>query len=300
MFMDMAQHIGGDAFSYDVIVPIGGDPHIYEPTPSDAQLCGKASLILKNALTFEGWITKLIENSGAKARVATITEGITPIASQVYANATDPHAWMDASNGIFYAKNIAKAMTEIMPDKAALFNDNLTQYLKQLEELDAYIKDRIGSIPEDKRILITSHDAFHYYGKRYGLRLESILGTSTDADVQTADIRRLNEVIQTTRVPAVFIESTINPKMLEQIAADNKIAVGGKLYADSLGDKHSPAATYIDMLRYNTDTIYEGLSKEREEVSANTKATGSKTWLWLVLIGPLVLLGAFFLFRKKS
>lgn len=303
MIHDIAMHIGGEHFRYQMIVPIGGDPHIYEPTPSDAQICNSANLILKNGLTFEGWITKLIENAGSSAPVITVSEGVVPIASQVYAGATDPHAWMDASNGVWYAKNISIAMGKLMPEQAEVFTQNFEKYKTELLELDEYIKTRIQSIPENKRILITSHDAFHYYGQRYGLRLESILGTSTDVDVQTADIRRLNEVIKNSQVPAVFVESTINPKMLEQIAQDNQIVVGGKLYADSLSDKDGPASTYIDMLRYNTDTIFESLSKDRGEQETKESGGTINPILLIVLLGaPVLLLLIFIATRifKKS
>jgi hypothetical protein len=130
------------------------------------------------------------------------------------------------------------------------------------------------------------------------LRLESILGTSTDADVQTADIRRLNEVIRTSRVPAVFVESTINPRMLAQIAKDNKIAVGGKLYADSLGDKDSPAATYIDMLRNNTDTIYDGLMRANSPESTGDSAV--KPWMWILFLAPVCIGIVYLLFRTTK
>lgn len=302
MIRDIAMNVGGDRFSYEMIVPIGGDPHIYEPTPSDAQLCGRADLILQNGLTFEGWITKLVRNSGSEATVVTVTEGVDPIASAVYANATDPHAWMDATNGIIYAKNTASAMSSILPADSAYFRKNYEAYREQLLQLDVYIVQKISEIPESKRILITSHDAFHYYGKRYGLRLESILGTSTDADVQTADIRRLNEVIRTTDVPAVFVESTINPRMLEQIADDNQIAVGGKLFADSLGDKDSPASTYIGMLKYNTDTIHEALTQSRSVRSTDSNENGVSTWLWMLIGAPVLILIGYFIikaFRKS-
>ncbi len=297
MIQDMAIHIGGNLFTYEMIVPIGGDPHIYEPTPSDAQLCSRANLILKNGLTFEGWITKLIDNSGTKAQTITVTEGVIPIASALHANATDPHAWMEAANGMIYAKNISEAMIQLLPESAEILRQNYQRYKTELETLDQYIMQRIKSIPENKRILITSHDSFHYYGKRYGLQLESILGTSTDADVQTADIRRLNEVIRTSQVPAVFVESTINPKMLEQIASDNHIAVGGKLFSDSLSDKDGPASTYIDMLRYNTNTIFEGLSRGRSAASNETNTAGGRTWLWILLLAPVVLIVLFFVLR---
>ena len=153
----------------------------------------------------------------------TVTEGIAAIKSMVYQNATDPHAWMDVSNALTYIKNIKNALIQLDPKNANTYHENFDNYYKKLVELDGYIKERIQEIPPEKRILITSHDAFQYYGKRYGIRLESVLGTSTDAEVQTADIIRLTRVIKESGVPALFIESTINPKVLEQIAADNNL-----------------------------------------------------------------------------
>ena len=178
------------------VVPIGGDPHIYEPTPGDAQLVAKANLILKNGLTFEGWLNELIENSGTRATVETITEGIKPIESIKYKNSTDPHAWMDASLGLIYIENIKKALIALDPDNADVFEYNYEIYRQQLVAMDTKIATAIQSIPEQQRVLITSHDAFRYYGKRYGVRVEAILGTSTDAEAQTSDIMNLNKVIQ--------------------------------------------------------------------------------------------------------
>ena len=296
MINDMAKNIGGDNFEYSSIVPVGSDPHLYEPTPGDVRKCNDAAIILKNGLTFEGWLQKLIDNSGTDAEVYTVTKGVVAIRSLQYENATDPHAWMSAANGLLYAQNIRDAMTALLPDKEAEFKANYEAYSAELAALDQYITKRIASIPQAKRILITSHDAFQYYGRRYNITLEAILGTSTDADVQTSDVRRLNEVISTTSVPAVFIESTINPRLISQIASDNGIVVGGQLYSDSLSDEDGPAGTYIKMLRYNTDIIFEGLSLERAD--APDEHEGPTTnWLWALLLAPIGLAIIVFLIR---
>lgn len=295
MLYDMAKNVGGDLFRYDMIVPIGGDPHIYEPTPRDAQICNEADVILMNGLTFEGWLSKLVQNSGTDADVVIVTKGIAAIRSQQYANATDPHAWMDASNGLIYAQNIRDALIARVPDAAEMIRANYQVYKDQIQLADSYISQKIKTIPEDRRILITSHDAFQYFGRRYGLRLEAMMGVSTDADVQTSDIRRLNQVIAESNVPAVFIESTINPKMLEQVAEDNHVAIGGKLYADSLSDKDGPASTYLGMLRYNADTIYEGLMMERPHDHSEVPA--KHTWLWVLLFSPVALALILFIVR---
>ena len=283
MISDMAKNIAGDLLDVKTVVPIGGDPHIYEPTPGDAKMIASADLILKNGLTFEGWLNELIEFSGTKARVVTVTERVDPIQSLIYENATDPHAWMDVSKGLIYIENIRDALMQLDPGNATVYKQNYRLYRQKLEELDRYIMKRIQEIPAEKRILITSHDAFQYYGKRYGIQLESVLGTSTDADVQTADMIRLNKVIKQSGVPALFIESTINPKILEQLAKDNHISIGGKLYADSIGDKNSPAPSYYDMLKHNTDVIVTALSAPIAYEDHRAQDSGNTLYLYAFL-----------------
>ncbi|MEE9371482.1 MAG: zinc ABC transporter substrate-binding protein [Saprospiraceae bacterium] len=273
MLLDIAKNIAGDEVDLAMIVPIGGDPHIHVPTPANARLVNKANLILVNGLTFEGWMNELIENSGTTGKTITVTEGVEALKSLAYHNSADPHAWMVASNGIIYADNTRMALIDLLPEKAVIFNQNFKNYKKELLELHEYIKTQIATIPSEKRILITSHDAFQYYGRAYGLRLEAIMGISTDAEAQTSDIMRVNEAIRTHKVPSIFIESTINPKMMKQIAKDNDVSIGGQLFADSLGDEASPADTYINMLKSNTDTIVKALTGEKiittEEESSN-------------------------------
>lgn len=281
MISDMTKNIAGGLVDIKTVVPIGGDPHIYEPTPGDAQMIANADLILKNGLTFEGWLNELIEYSGTKAKVVTVTDGIAAIKSLVYQNATDPHAWMDVSNALTYIENIKKALIQLDPKHANVYNQNFDAYYEKLVKLDDYIKERIQEIPEKKRILITSHDAFQYYGRRYGISLESVLGVSTDADVQTSDMIRITKVIKESGVPALFVESTINPKILEQLAADNHISIGGKLYADSIGDKDSPAPSYYDMLKHNTDVIVDALSAPNNY--QKSKSSGNTLYLYAFL-----------------
>ena len=261
IFTDMLENIAGDQFEVKTIVPIGGDPHIYEPTPADAQLIARADMIFKNALTFEGWLDGLIESAGGNAEVVTITEGI-PAIHSAYKGSSDPHAWMDASYGLIYLENIKNALVNFDPDNKEMYEFNHGVYKRQLEDMDKYIFEQVKKIPEKHRVLITSHDAFQYFGRRYGIQLESVIGISTDAEAQTSDIIRLNKVIRESGVPSVFIETTVNPKLLKRIAEDNNVAIGGSLYSDSIGDKDSPAPTYLDMLKYNTDTIVKALSQE--------------------------------------
>jgi len=171
MISDMAQNIVGDKFEIKTIVPIGKDPHTYEPTPSDVTLVAHADIVLKNSLTFEGWLEKLIDNSDTKATVVTVTEDIDVIESITYKNSADPHAWMSAINGLKYIENIKNALIEYDAANKDYYEANYAAYSKKLTDLDAYIKTQVATIPTDQRILITSHDAFQYYGRRYGIRL---------------------------------------------------------------------------------------------------------------------------------
>lgn len=303
IFADMAKNIAGDNVEIESIVPIGGDPHLHEPTPRDARLVTAADLILVNGLTFEGWLNELIENAGTSATVVRITEGIEPVQSLTYQNSTDPHAWMDVQNGLIYIKNIKDALIALDPDGKEQYEFNYGVYKQQLEDLDTYIVEKVAEIPTQQRILITSHDAFQYYGRRYGLQLEAILGVSTDAEAQTSDITRLNKVIRSSNVPAVFIESTVNPKLLQQIAKDNKVSIGGQLFSDSIGDEASPAPSYYDMLKYNTDTIVEALkqSNDAATLAEQEESLRSMNNYWLFGIVGLLLIGVlFFLVRKMN
>lgn len=292
---DLAKNIAGDEIEVISLMPIGGDPHIYDPVPGDAKKIAEANLILKNGLTLEGWLNEMIDNSGTRAEVVTLTDGIVPIQSADHENAFDPHAWMDIQNALIYLDNIQRALTRLDPDRAAIFRKNYDQYRKKLIELDAYIEREIKRIPPEQRILATSHDAFRYFGNRYGLRVESILGTSTDAEARIEDYNNLVKKIQRFKIPAIFIESTINPKLLLQLAEDLGISIGGKLFADSLGDEESGADTYIKMQRQNTDLIVAGLSRP----VAIEESKESYQFLFVIL-GIFILTFGIVVFRLKN
>lgn len=297
MFSDMAKNIVGDKMNIELIVPIGGDPHIYKPTPNDAKMVVNADLILKNGLTFEGWLGELIEHSGTKAAVVLVTKGINPIKSLTY-DAPDPHAWMDARNGLKYIENIKNGIIALDPANKDFYEKNYRAYRIEVEELDEYVETKITKIPLAQRILITSHDAFQYYGRRYGIQLESVMGTSTDADIQTQDVLQLIDVIKKSKVPAIFTETTINPKQMEQIAKDNGVVVGGSLYADSIGKPGTDGDSYINMLKANTDKIVAGLTRKASE-ETTTEPSGGFGWA-SILIGLLLVGAMAFMFAKMN
>lgn len=284
IFADMARSIAGGEVRVEMVVPIGGDPHIFEPTPESVRLVAKADLILINGLTFEGWMNELIANSGTRAKTVTITEGIETIESEEYENSADPHAWMTANNGLIYVRNIRDALIELDPFNRQVYEFNAGVYLQQLEDLDREIFRLVESIPAKQRVLITSHDAFRYFGRYYGIRVEAALGTSTDADVQTDDVNRLTTIIRETGVPAIFVESTINPKLIRQIAEDTDVFIGGSLYADSLGEPDTEAGTYEGMLKFNVKTIVGALRGETGAVEIGTPLSNAQQLLLLGII----------------
>jgi len=298
IFQDMAMNIGGDKIDAHTIVPIGGDPHLYEPKPSDAALVKSASIILINGLTFEGWVNKLIENSGTDAKVYTITEGVNALQSDTYKNAYDPHAWMDATNGLKYIENIKDALVRNDPENKEYYLKNYESYKTEISELDKYIIDEVKKIPEAKRMLVTSHDAFAYYGRRYGIKLNALKGISTEAETQTSDMVRVAKAIRESGVPAIFVESTINPQVIQQIAKDNNVKIGGELFADSIGDKDSHGPTYLTMLKHNTDVIVKALSQDKMTATKIDQDNSEKGWMIYLVIGLVMLAALAFVISK--
>ena len=295
IFQDMIQNTGGGFVEVTSIVPRGSDPHRYEPKPSDVALCRDADIIMINGLHLEVWIEKLIKNSKIKANVVIITEGIEAVKSL---KSTDPHAWMTAKNGIIYAENIAAALIRFKPHLKTEINANLNTYTNKLKELDDFIRAEIAKIPASNRILVSNHDAFQYFGKHYNMKLVPLMGISTEAEPKTSDIIRIMQAVKKSGIRAIFVETSVNPRTMEQLASDLNISLGGSLFSDSLGETDGPAGTYIGMLKTNTNIIVKALLP-RENESSDTRHS-SNTFLpvyYLLFVGFLVTMTA--LLAKK-
>lgn len=290
MIADMARNVAGPYAEVRCLMPVGGDPHLYEPTPADARLLTEAKLVLRNGLSLEGWLDRLIATAGANAQLTTCSDGVVALMSAEHGS-PDPHAWMDAANGIIYVNNIETALAKLDPTHAREYARRAIVYKNRLREADSLIRSQVQRIPPARRILITSHDAFHYFGKAYGMEVDATMGTSTDADVRTADLSRLSKSIIDRGIPAIFVESTVNPKLLEQLAQDKRIRIGGELFADSLGDEKSGGATYLDMLLHNAKVIVDALSAPTEAQQENSNENEKKPMIGAYLtIGLAVLL----------
>jgi manganese/zinc/iron transport system substrate-binding protein len=171
----------------------------------------------------------------------------------------DPHAWFDVKNVKTYSDNIAKGLIEADPKNKEFYETNLKEYQLQLDSLDIWIKEQISTIPESQRILITSHDAFRYFGKAYGMEVKGLQGISTEAKIRTEDLKDLIDYVKLKDLKSVFIESSVNPKLLEQISSETNAKIGGTLYSDSIGNEGTPEGTYIGAVKHNVNTVVNAL-----------------------------------------
>jgi ABC-type Zn uptake system ZnuABC Zn-binding protein ZnuA len=259
---DIAQEIAGDRVEVYGIMPIGGDPHVYQPVPGDARMIVRSDLVLLNGLQLEGWLTDLVRHAGGTRPMIEVTEGITPLVDEERRGEPDPHAWFDVRNMHYYVDNILRGLLEIDPEGKEEYLRQVHKYKEKLDELDSWIREEIELLPEARRILITSHDAFRYFGKAYGVRVMALQGISTEAQPQTKDVIDLVEAVRTYNVPAVFIETSVNPKMLEQLARDAGTRIGGELFSDSIGHPDHEGGTYLGMVRYNVRTFIDAMKNE--------------------------------------
>jgi zinc/manganese transport system substrate-binding protein len=264
---DFVREIGGERVAVATLVGPDGDAHVYSPTPADAKTMAAAKLVVVNGLKFEGWLTRLIKSSGTKATVATATNGITPLPMKADDHghghghgAADPHAWQSVANAKVYAANIRDALIAADPAGKAGYEANASAYLTKLDALEGEIKAAIARIPADRRKAITSHDAFGYFVKAYGIEFIAPQGVSTEAEASAKDVARIIRQVKAQKIPAVFLENVTNPRLVEQIARESGAKVGGRLYSDALSSSDGPAGTYIAMMKHNISQIEKALA----------------------------------------
>ena len=256
---DMVRSLAPSQIEVMSLVEIGGDPHTHEATPKDARRIYDANLIFINGLHCESWMEELILNSGTKAPMIATTKYIEPIYKDGMGMSPDPHAWMDPLSSVQYIKVIKESLIAKFPEYSDEIITKHNAYKAELFALHDMISIWMDSIPKEDRVLITSHDAFSYFGRRYDVKVLPLLGTSTEADIESSSVKKLINYIKENRVKAIFSETTINPKVLQQIAKATGASLGLPLYADSIGDEGSPGNSYINMMKYNARSIFDGL-----------------------------------------
>ncbi len=259
---DVVKHVGGDHVKVSSLVGPNGDPHEFEPSPADAKTLNAAKVVFVSGEGLEGWMDRLITASGYKGTPVVASEGInTRTMVDDGKTITDPHVWNSPVNVKIWVANIEKALSAADPADAADFKANAERYTKVLTELDAFAHSKFDKIPEDRRKVLTSHDAFGYFGREYKVSFLSPLGVSTETEASAADVAKLIEQIKTEHVRTYFFENSNDPRLVKQVAKATGAEPGGELYVEALSKSNGPASTYEKMFRYNVEQLAAAMAK---------------------------------------
>ena len=255
---DFVRNVGGDFVDVTTLVGPDGDVHVYTPAPADASKVAAAKLLVINGLGLEGWLPRLAQSAGGQATIVTATRGVTPI---IIGSAPDPHAWQSVLNAKIYVANIRDALVKADPAAAAAFAARANAYLARLAGLDLEVRAAVAQIAPSRRQVISTHNAFGYFAKAYGIDFIAPSGVSTESEASARDIAAIISQIRRLRIPAVFLENISDPRLIERIAAETGVKVGGTLYSDSLTGENGDSPTYIDMVRHNIRTLTSALAE---------------------------------------
>ena len=259
---DVVRQVGGDQVTVTSLVGPNGDPHEFEPSPSDARNLKAAQVAFVSGEGLEGWMDRLISASGYNGEPVVVSQGIKfRTMDEDGQTVTDPHVWNSPVNVKVWVDNIKEALTKAAPADAATFKINAESYLKKLDALDAYAHSKLDTIAADHRKVLTSHDAFGYFGREYGVQFLAPIGVSTESEASAADVAKLIEQIKAEHVKTYFFENSNDPRLVRQIAMATGAKPGGELYVESLSDAKGPASNYEKMFRYNVDQLVAAIAK---------------------------------------
>ena len=266
---DMVNQVGGPHVTVTSLVGPDSDAHVFDPTPADAKRLAAAKLVVVNGFGFEGWMSRLVKSSGYKGPVVTATKGVKsiPMAKSTDGHghshahtAPDPHAWQSLQNARQYVENIKVALIAAIPAQAADIQARASAYLKQIDALEKSAQERIAAVPAERRRVITSHDAFGYFGRAYKVSFYPLQGLSTGSEPSAADVARIVNEIKKNKVTAIFAENISDPRVLERVAKDTGAKIGGTLFADALSKPGGGADSYLQMFEHNVASILAGIS----------------------------------------
>lgn len=270
MLADAVKVIGGNEVQVEGLMAPGIDPHLYKASAGDVNKMQQADIIIYNGLHLEGKMAEIFENM-IKQNINTV--GVAEVISENKLikgedsfEAHDPHVWFNVELWIEVVKEIESTLSNMDEENSETYKLNTVNYVNELEELHKYVEARAAEVPKEKRILITAHDAFNYFGERYGFEVKGLQGLSTATEAGTADVINLADYITKNRIPAIFIESSVPPKNVEAlqdavVARGFNVEIGGELFSDSLGDPGSEAGTYLGTVKHNIDTVVDALKK---------------------------------------
>lgn len=268
MITDLVQNIGGNYIAVEGLMGSGVDPHLYKASEGDVNKIARADVIFYGGLHLEGKLVEVFEKMGSQnintIAVSDTLDKKTLIGSEYFASNYDPHIWFDVTNWELITQFVVKKLSEANPENQAIFKKNGEDYLNKLQALNVHIKSVIKTLPENKRILVTAHDAFNYFGQAYGFEVVGLQGLSTATEAGVQDVQNLATFIIDKQVKAIFIESSVPKRTIEalQAAVQSKgfdVQIGGTLYSDALGNAGTEEGTYIGMFRYNVNTIVNAL-----------------------------------------
>ena len=254
---DITRNIAGDRQTVATLLPLGADPHSYQPTPQDVTTITQSKVLIINGADYEHFLEPILENAGGEREVVDASAGITP---REEAGSVDPHMWLDPNNVIVYVENIREALTHFDPAGAAVYQANAEAYGTELKSLDAWIVEQVNQISAEKRLLVTNHEAFGYFAARYGFTIAGtvIESFSSDASPSAQQMAALIDQIKASGAPAIFLDAADNTTFAQQIADETGVRVVTDLHLESLTDG-APAATYIDMMKNNVTQIVNAL-----------------------------------------
>jgi zinc/manganese transport system substrate-binding protein len=254
---DMAREVGGPAVEVSALVGPNADAHVYEPTPADVRRVARADVVVTNGLRFEGWIDRLIASSGYRGKVVVASAGIVPLQ---LGGGADPHAWQNLANGQRYAETIRAALVAAAPARTAEINERAAAYQARLIALDQDTRSRINALPESRRRVITSHDAFGYFAAAYGVRFIAPRGWTTGSEPSAETVARIVRQARETQASALLVENISDPRLIERIAREAQVKVGGELYSDALSPPGTAADTYLRMFEHNVRTLLDAMT----------------------------------------
>ncbi|MQM31426.1 MAG: metal ABC transporter substrate-binding protein [Candidatus Accumulibacter phosphatis] len=267
---DLTQRVGGEHVQVYTLVGPLADAHVYQPKPADVKILARARLVVVNGLGFEGWIDRLMQSSGYRGPIVVASKGVKLLDKEAgpggqhrghdHAADVDPHAWQDLAQARHYVDNIAAALTQLDPANEAAYQANAAALKQQIDTLDAEIRASLSRLPAERRVVVSSHDAFGYFARAYGIRFLAPVGVSTDAQPSAAAVAAIIRQIRQEKIPAMFIENVSDPRLLERISAESGARIGGILYSDSLSTAGTTAASYLGMMRENAKTLAAALA----------------------------------------
>lgn len=257
---DITQQVGGEHVKVTTLVGPDGDPHTFEPSPKDSAALSKADVVVVNGLGLEGWLDRLVKASGFKGTLVVASAGVkTHTLDEDGETVTDPHAWNSAANGALYAQNILAGLVEADPQDKTALESFARPYIAQLTAMDNWAKSQFSAIPQSKRKVLTSHDAFGYFSRAYGVTFMAPQGLSSESEASAAQVAEIINQIKADGVKTWFMENQLDPRLVKQIALATGAQPGGELYPEALSAKSGVADTYVKAFRHNVDTLAKSM-----------------------------------------